>query len=205
MYRPRDIWRFLSLAVLIGLFACTDLPTSPEPVQETEEETPFFSRAPGPGIEVLRKRPKAPRPGDSGSSGNNETAGQTASKKIGPKGGVISFKDLGLRIVFPERAVSKKTRITVSVFGGSAVAFQFEPHGLDFNVPVEIRIDKDSSLLSGLDFRGDESGDTDLVGVYFLGDPASGVTPLEILPIYLDGDDFVLEISHFSGYAVASD
>jgi hypothetical protein len=76
---------------------------------------------------------------------------------------------------------------------------------LDFNVPVEIRIDKDSSLLSGLDFRGDESGDTDLVGVYFLGDPASGVTPLEILPIYLDGDDFVLEISHFSGYAVASD
>ncbi len=205
MYRPRDIWRFLSLAVLIGLFACTDLPTSPEPVQEAEVETPFFLRAPGPGIEVLRKRPKAPRPGDSGSSQGNENDGQSASKKISSKGGVIEFRDLDVRIVFPRGAVSKKTRITVSVFGGPAVAFQFEPHGLDFNVPVEIRIGKDSSLLSGLDSQGDESGGTGLVGVYFLGNPASGVTPVEVLPIYLDGNDFVLEISHFSGYAVASD
>ena len=100
--------------------------------------------------------------------------------------------------------LSEKTRITVSVFGGSAVAFEFGPHGLAFDVPVEIRINKDSPLLSGFDHNGDESGDTGLVGVYFLGNPASGVTPLETLPIYMDGDDLVLEIWHFSGYAVAS-
>ncbi len=204
MYRPSDVWRLLSLAVLIGAFACTDLPTATEPVIETGEATPFFLRAPAPGMEVLHKR----------RSRNTGDTGDTAiivSKKMGPKGGVIQLRELGVRIYFPRDALSRKTEITVKAFGGSAVAFEFGPHGLTFNVPVEIRIAKDSPLLVNFeggfdDYDGGESGFTidGLVGVYFLGNPATGVIPLETIPIYLDGDELVFEIWHFSGYAVAS-
>lgn len=203
MYRPSDVWRLLSLAVLIGAFACTDLPTATEPVIETGEATPFFLRAPAPGMEVLHRR----------RSGNTRDAGNTAiivRKKIDQKGGVIQLGELGMRIYFPRGALSRKTEITVKAFGGSAVAFEFGPHGLTFNVPVEIRIDKNSPLLSGYtggyDSDWGEAGYAldGLVGVYFLGNPATGVTPLETIPIYMDGDELVFEIWHFSGYAVAS-
>jgi hypothetical protein len=201
MYRPQHIRRFFLLAVLIGIFGCSDLPTVPESVIETEDATPFFLRAPRPGMDVLRKR---------GRSKDSRSAGTTASKRIGERGGVIELKGLGVRILFPRRALSERTRITVDVFGGSAVAFEFAPHGLTFRVPVEIRIAVDSPLLSGY---GNHESDResahyvlrDLVGVYFLGSPSAGVTPLETLPIYVEGDELVLEISHFSGYAVASD
>jgi hypothetical protein len=204
MYRLQDIRRFLSLAVLIGIFGCSDLGTVPESVVETDEATPFFLRAPLPGMDVLRKRtrPGGPR--------SRETTGTTVSKRIGDKGGVIEFNDLGVRIIFPRGALSERTRITADVFGGSAVAFEFAPHGLTFRVPVEIRIDRGSPLLSRYEGFEDGGGEAhyalgDLVGVYFLGNPATGVTPLETLPMYVDGTEVVLEISHFSGYAVASD
>ncbi len=197
MYPPRDIWRLLSLAVLLGVFACADLPIAPEPVIETGEPPAFFMTAPGPGIVALRSHHPLKK-------------AISVSKRIGPRGGVIEIKKLGVRIYFPKGALSERTRITVKALAGSVVGFEFAPHGLIFDVPVEIRIDKDSPLLADFDV-GSEEHDGDgsaytlpgLVGVYFLGDPATGVIPLETLPIYMDGDDLVLEITHFSGYALA--
>ena len=43
-----------------------------------------------------------------------------------------------------------------------------------------------------------------LLGVYFVGNSTSGVTPVETLPLYMEDGAVVLEITHFSGYAVAS-
>ncbi len=204
MYRPRDIWRLLSLAVLLGVFACTKPPTAPESVIETGEPPAFFVTAPGPGLVALRSHHPLKK-------------AISVSKRIGPKGGVIEIEDLDVRLYFPKGALSEKTRITVSALAGSVVGFEFGPHGLIFDVPVEIRIDEDSPLLEDIDLDSDEDdGDDehdgdgsaytlpDLVGVYFVGDPATGVTPLEIVPIYVDGDELVFEITHFSGYAVAS-
>lgn len=197
MDRSRDIWRLLALAALLGAFACTDLPTAHEPVVDTGEPPAFFLTPPGPGIVALR-------------SHHPLKGAVTVTKSIGPKGGVIGIKKLGVRIYFPKGAVSKKTKITVKALGGSVVGFEFGPHGLTFAVPVEIRIDVDSPLLADFDFDFDFNGDdsaftlSGLVGIYFLGDPVTGVIPLETLPIRWDGDDLVLEILHFSGYAVAS-
>lgn len=198
MDRPRNIWRLLSLAVLVSVFACSDLPTAPEPVIETGEPPAFFRTPPSPGMVALRSHHPLKK-------------AVTVSKRIGPRGGVIEIKKLGVRIHFPQGALSERTRITVKALSGSVVGFEFEPHGLIFDVPVEIRIDIESPLLADFDVGGDEQdGDGSaytlpgLVGVYFLGDPATGVIPLETLPIYVDGDDLVLEITHFSGYAVAS-
>ncbi len=198
MYRPRDIWRLLSLAVLLGVFACADLPTAPEPVIETGEPPAFFMTAPGPGIVALRSHHPLKK-------------AIWVRERIGPEGGVIVIDQLDVRIYFPTGALSKRTWITVNALEGSVVGFELAPHGLIFDVPVEIRIDKNSPLLADFDVGSVESdGDgsaytlPDLVGVYFLGDPATGVIPLEILPIHVDGDDLVLEIIHFSGYAVAS-
>jgi hypothetical protein len=92
------------------------------------------------------------------------------------------------------------------------VAFEFGAHGLTFGAPVEIRIARKGLAGSWLEwgeediFDGTEIGRywVGLLGVYFVGDSESEVTPLETLPIYLDDGDIVLEITHFSGYAVAS-
>ena len=95
---------------------------------------------------------------------------------------------------------------------GSVVAFEFGKHGLTFHVPIEIRIAGDrlagswlehgaEDIVSGSDMR---SYLEELLGVYFVGDPTSGVTPVETLPIYIDDGFVVFEVTHFSGYAVAS-
>ena len=202
MYPPRDLWRLLFLAVLFGVFACSNPPTAPQQVIETGEPPAFFVTAPSPGIVALRSYHPLKKP-------------MSVSKRIGPRGGVIEIDKLDVGIYFPRGALSEGTRITVKALAGSVVGFEFAPHGLTFDVPVEIRIDEDSPLLA--DFDSDDFDDLDddddvdrsaytrsgLLGVYFLGDPAAGVVPRETLPIYVDDDDLVLEISHFSGYALS--
>ena len=141
-------------------------------------------------------------------SGVDEAVIQNIHDTMGgwpPREGGIEIKKLGVRIYFPRGALSERTRITVKPLEGSVVGFTFKPHGLIFDVPVEVRIDQNSPLLADFDVGNDGSAYTlpDLVGVYFLGDPANSVIPLEILPIYVDGGDLVLEITHFSGYALA--
>ena len=196
MQSLRSIWYLISGTLVLVLFACIDHPTASDPPRQTSPT--FFMTAPGPGIMALRSHPPL------------KTA-ITVSERIGPRGGVIEIEKLGVRIYFPRGALSEKIRITVRALGGSVVGFEFEPHGLIFDVPVEIRIDEDSPLFANHEDFDDfdvEDGSaytlSGLMGVYFLGDPATGVVPLEILPIYVDGDELVLEIIHFSGYAVAS-
>jgi len=138
--------------------------------------------------------------------------GSRVLKEIGPAGGIIQLRRPGVQIRFPAGAVSENVLIEVRALPGSAVAFEFGAHGLTFGAPVEIRIARKGLAGSWLEwgeediFDGTEIGRywVGLLGVYFVGDSESEVTPLETLPIYLDDGDIVLEITHFSGYAVAS-
>ena len=99
-------------------------------------------------------------------------------QEIGPAGGEIQLRRAGVRIRFPEGAVSENVLIQARALPGSVVAFEFGAHGLTFNVPVEIRIDAERLSGSWLDrgeeeiFRGTKVRRylLGLLGVYYVGD-----------------------------------
>ncbi len=187
-----------AMTLVLGMFGCTDQPTAGDPFPQ-RSAADFFDRAPAPGFGALEWRePVGPE--------------VRVLQEIGPAGGIIQLRPIGVQIRFPEGAVSESVLIEARALQGSVVAFEFGAHGLTFNAPVEIRIEGERLAGSWLD-RGVE-GIFDgreirrylrgLLGVYFVGSRGSEVTPIETLPIYLDNGDVVLEITHFSGYAVAS-
>ena len=194
----RKTWCLAALTLVLGMFACTDQPTAGDPAQQTSAAD-FFDRVPAPGFGALEWR---------------EPVGPDVAvlQEIGPGGGEIELWRTGVRILFPEGAVSENVLIEARALPGAVVAFEFGAHGLTFGAPVEIRIDRSRLRGSWLERGEEEVFDgteirrylVGLLGVYFVGDPTSEVTPIETLPIYLDGGDVVLEITHFSGYAVAT-
>lgn len=204
MYRKRDFWRVLPFAVLLGMFSCTDTPTAEGPANPSQNQAAaFFESAPAPGFAAHQWRA-------------SQESQMTVTRTIGMDGGVIEFRDLGARIVFPEGALSETLTIEARAIAGSVVAFEFSPHGIEFDAPVQIRID--ARMLAPGWSGSLESGDaldehnrrmvrrhlTKLIGVYYLRGHTEGMTPLEMLPMYLEGGDVVLEVNHFCGYAVAS-
>ena len=58
------------------------------------------------------------------------------TKLIGVEGGKIEIPEAGLKIHFPNGALTQATQITVTALAGSAVAYDFEPHGLVFQKPL---------------------------------------------------------------------
>lgn len=60
------------------------------------------------------------------------------SKRIGPAGGVITIGAHKLSI--PAGALDSTVTITASLPGANAAMVDFQPHGLHFNVPVEITL-----------------------------------------------------------------
>jgi hypothetical protein len=66
------------------------------------------------------------------------TTSQSASAVIGVLGGQIRIPGLGLTVTVPALALTTPTTITVTAVPGSVVAYEFEPHGLQFNVPLVV-------------------------------------------------------------------
>jgi len=81
----------------------------------------------------------------------------TASATIGSAGGTLALPAAGLSIEIPKGALSASTVITVKAAKGSAVAYEFGPHGTSFAKPVKIEQDltgtvaaTDASVLDGM-------------------------------------------------------
>jgi hypothetical protein len=81
----------------------------------------------------------------------------SASALIGRNGGTIEIPSQGVRVDFAPFALSTPTTITVTAVHGSLVAYEFQPHGINFMVPVRIEQDvaytkaaAQPSLLTGL-------------------------------------------------------
>lgn len=66
---------------------------------------------------------------------------QSASALIGLWGGRINLPSAGLTVVVPAFAVTSPTQITVTAVAGSEVAYEFEPHGTHFLVPLLVTQD----------------------------------------------------------------
>jgi len=124
----------------------------------------------------------------------------TKAADIGPAGGTLSLPQAGLTLIVPPGAVSQVTHFSVTPTGGKVVAYEFEPHGTRFNVPLVLRQDLRST---GHKYGGQ------LIGAYFAND--SQVNPFggkslvnETLnaTINAQGQAEIL-IWHFSGYMLA--
>lgn len=122
---------------------------------------------------------------------------------VGSGGATSSNSAVGLTISVPSGAVSSPTVITVTALKGSAVAYSFAPHGLQFSRKVTLSqklqgTSVGSQLLPSLT-GGYFADDDDLLdnGLALVSEVLTGLTnPLT--------KTFSFPIEHFSGYLVAS-
>ncbi len=120
-------------------------------------------------------------------------ADEVGEAVIGIWGGQIMLSKDGVQLYVPPGALTTPTTIRVTALAGSKVAYEFEPHGIRFALPVEIYIRKDVTSTTG-----------SLFGVYYEGDPAGAFSVLEFLPVWENPRWYTLLTDHFSGYALAS-
>jgi hypothetical protein len=127
----------------------------------------------------------------------------TASATIGPNGGSFGIPN-GIQVVVPKGAVSTNVSFSVTRVPGVVVAYEFQPHGTKFAVPVEIHQPTQGTNLLKL------APGTPLTGVYvpdlstldqLLG-TALG-TEFRSATVSADGQWIDFTVQHFSGYLVA--
>lgn len=121
----------------------------------------------------------------------------TVSRTIGVLGGAISVPGAGLTVVVPPLAVGKNTVFTVTALAGSAVAYDFQPHGTKFLVPLVATQSLHNTQYSGLLNLG-------LFAGYFP-DSSNPTQVSETFSVQLNllSLTAVWTIPHFSGYILA--
>ena len=124
----------------------------------------------------------------------------TRSVTVDYAGGVLELPETGLRITIPRGAVSSRTTITVKSIAGNMVAYDFEPHGIKFAVPLQFSQSlagtqvKDGAVLTG----GYFASSTQLLPWLGLGKVS------ESLPARVVNGRVEFNVSHFSGYMVST-
>ena len=128
----------------------------------------------------------------------------SVSAVIGRDGGTISIPDAGLTLVVPPGAVTSSTKFTATALAGRLVAYEFEPHGTKFPVPLQFTQD-----LTKLSLVGAVTAPV-LDGAYFtdtgkLNENLGRAAVTEILPATVDLLRLRVgfPINHFSGYLVS--
>lgn len=124
----------------------------------------------------------------------------TVSRNIGVLGGAIAVPGAGLTIVVPPLAVAKNTTFTVTALAGSAVAYDFGPHGR-FNLPLVMTQDlrntdaRNGGLINPLGLQ---------LGYFPDANHITSVTELLTVAVNLPTQTAVATVWHFSGYIWAS-
>jgi hypothetical protein len=126
---------------------------------------------------------------------------QQTSATIGVFGGTLALPSAGIVVVVPPLAVVSPTTITVTALAGSAVAYEFAPHGLQFLAPV-VATQSLQSTEAGL--GGPRYGQPLYVGYFANSGLISSVTELLNAPVNLLGLTSTTVLWHFSGYVWSS-
>lgn len=132
--------------------------------------------------------------------------GDTVYKSIGPKGGSFDVPG-GLKITVPPGAVDSTVRFSAAVLPGSAVAYEFGPHGLTFHVPVKFE-----QKLDGTNWKDLPPGHLMKVQVGYYSDlfeesdgsVEARVTEWSETALDVVKGKLVADLWHFSGYMVSS-
>ena len=129
------------------------------------------------------------------------TSSVTTSATIGPLGGVLALPSAGLTVVVPPLAVLKATKMSVTAVAGSSVAYEFEPHGTKFSIPLVAT----QSLTGTQAQSGGLINPLSLFAGYFPDSKhITSVSELLNLNVNVLGQTSVLTIWHFSGYIIAT-
>jgi hypothetical protein len=188
--------RLLAVASLFAVASC-DSPTAPTPTPSSNPANHLLLGSPTKVSVVTRNTPLA--------------APISVSKTIGILGGQISIPGAGLKVVVPALALTRSTKIKVTAVAGSQVAYEFEPHGTRFLVPLLVTQDlshtsaaNSSGLLNTLLNGG-------LVAGYFSSlsdlnqlDGTALVSELLGVALNLSSKSATFPVFHFSGYLIAS-
>jgi hypothetical protein len=136
---------------------------------------------------------------------------KSVTKVIGSKGGSVDFGETGLHLEVPRGAVAADTRFTVTALPGSVVAYDFEPHGSVFAVPLVFSQDLGPTNFGHVKLP--LGFNTNMEGAYFssedLIDQTTGLAVVqEVIPaemgITFTGKSISFPIHHFSGYLIST-
>jgi hypothetical protein len=124
----------------------------------------------------------------------------TVRKTIGRAGGVLSIPAAGVTVVVPFGALDRDTEITMTARAGSLLAYDFEPHGVTFKVPLVFNQKLNGTnvgLLSPLSLKLGYYSDPSLLGktTALVSEVIGGLTSILTRT-------FTAPIKHFSGYLV---
>ena len=196
--------RQIAIVVTIGsLFACADA------------TTPTRQLHPAPGFNRIHATDSLLAVSNVAYSDTGEVmhrltalaAPLSASSTIGPAGGRIAIPSAGALLVIPPGALVVPTAITMTAVAGPHVAYEFQPHGLVFALPVMVQqslaVTAASQTPTLLKSAHGGYYDTSL-DVSFI-DPAKSLVKLlehELGYVDLQANALRFFIGHFSGYVV---
>ena len=130
-------------------------------------------------------------------------SGEQKIAYIGQFGGTITLPNSGLTVVVPAGAVSGTTKFTITAPAGNAVAYDFQPHGIKFAVPLVVTQD-----LSKVNFSF-SSGQTLRAGYFGQGSldlTQNTALVSEVFPVTFNSTRTraTFKIGHFSGYMMST-
>jgi hypothetical protein len=183
--------RALAVVALVAATRCDKSPTAPAPAPSAAPANRLLLGSPTTVQVIRRNTPLA--------------TAVSASSVVGLFGGQISIPSAGIKVVVPPLAVMSPTRITVTAVAGDQVAYEFEPHGTHFLVPLLV-----TQNLTGTNATNGGLLKP-LVAGYFASksdlDPLGGtglVSELLGVVLNLSSKSATFPVFHFSGYLIAS-
>lgn len=187
--------RFIALAAIaVGMSACgADRVTAPSaPVVPDEPATGLLSDLLGGLTSKKALARKTALPHDI-----------TTSAVIDQRGGTLAIPEAGFTLIVPPYAVREPVTFKVTAIAGKMVAYEFDPHGTQFRVPLLARQDLSVTTYSWLWLKPlhaayfEDRGQLDLQRL-------TGLVTELVRGLTLPWTrQFLFPIEHFSGYIVA--
>lgn len=138
----------------------------------------------------------------------------SATKLITPAGGTIDLPTVGLQVQVPKGAVAANITITVTTLAGNVVAYDFQPHGTVFNVPLTFVQSLAPTNFAGIKLP--KNFTQQWAGAYYLDarqiDQTTGIASVnELIPATSDvtfsggknNGRVSFPVRHFSGYLIS--
>ncbi len=125
----------------------------------------------------------------------------TVTQTVGWAGGTLSIPQAGVTVTIPQGALTTPTVITMTARAGSAIAYDFGPHGITFAKPLSLKqklAGTNANLVTGLLLQLGYYPDPSLLGGTF-----ALVSELISGSVNLLDWSFTAPVSHFSGYVIA--